>query len=208
MFSPPSFASSFERIAPEKFVSEAPILVRGVTGKSHSDWGKDNSNQRKIFTFTDFEVQEVLKGKVSQNRIVLQELGGEADGVGLQIEGAAQFNPDENIIIALAPTPTEGTYRVYGMTLGKITIDDPSNPKSSLQGLLVSQNPIDLGELKRIIKNPTQEKPITTLSVAPGAVPTPEVVEKDENSSFSAVLVALLLLIIISAGTWMISRKK
>jgi len=71
-------------------------------------------------------VQEVLKGNLTQRRIVLKQPGGEFGNRGTLVFGAPQFKVGENVVLYL-DTWRDGSLRVHQMSLGKFSIiDDPS----------------------------------------------------------------------------------
>ena len=118
----------FERPFPET-VKEAPLVARGKTGASISRWAELNGGGRRIYTYTEFQVEEVLKGSLNGARnIFVRELGGEIDGVGMQVSGTAQFRPGEDVVVFLGDRVTstatsEIVYEMHGMMMGKYNVD-------------------------------------------------------------------------------------
>ena len=103
-------------------VQEATFIVRGHARSSHSDWGH-GSNQRTIFTYTDFEVTENLKGKTHSDRIVLRQPGGSKDDIEMAVPGTAAFSPGEEVVVTLAQAdPSDGAYDVLNFTAGKYNV--------------------------------------------------------------------------------------
>jgi hypothetical protein len=56
-------------------------------------------------------------------------MGGEKDGIGLQIAGTAQFSPGEDVVLTLGEKNSDGSYDLRGMMTGKfgITRDQSGN---------------------------------------------------------------------------------
>src|SRR5689334_6400670 len=77
----PSFATTFYAQPFPETVQQAPIIVRGKTGASYADWSKTGEN-KNIYTYTDLQMTEVLKGKQIGPSILIREMGGQKDGVG------------------------------------------------------------------------------------------------------------------------------
>jgi hypothetical protein len=124
----PVWATSFiSRPLPET-TQKTPTLVRGKIGSSYSDWVKMPEGGRRIYTFYELQVTEVFKGDPKPGKsIQIRELGGEKDGIGLQIAGTAQFSPGEDVVVTLGEKNPDGTYDLRGLMTGKFGIEkDPS----------------------------------------------------------------------------------
>lgn len=120
------WATTFANRPLGSVVQEANLIVRGTTGSSASDWGKGEF-KGSIYTYTDFEVTEVLKdttGKLSEGkRIVLKQPGGEKDGVEMSVAATAVFQPGEDVVLTLsAPDPSDESYMVLNLTAGKYNV--------------------------------------------------------------------------------------
>jgi hypothetical protein len=82
-------------------------------------------DQDRIFTYTSLKIREVLKGKLTERKIVIKEQGGIVGDRGSVVFGTPQFTPDEEVILYLVTWP-DGSFHVYQMFLGKFSIvDDP-----------------------------------------------------------------------------------
>ena len=193
-------------MSPSDFFSKAPVVVRVVAKKSEVRWGKDEQSQKKLFTYTDFEVLESLKGNVTTPSIVARELGGELDGIGLSVPGAAHFESDQEYVVSLAATTEDGVYRVFALSQGVLEVRNDEGRKT-VQGILTSQESVDFEKIKASIK--TTNQPNTTLINKPAeASPVNQKSEeKSPEPSNSPSLWIWICLIIVGAGTWMIFRK-
>lgn len=115
-------ATSFiERPFPDRVYS-APVIVHGVIGKTWADWANSEDGTRRIYTFYEFDVKETIKGGELPRLITLRELGGEKDGVGMRVEGSAEFVADEDVILFLNHINKDGTFDIWGMMMGKFTL--------------------------------------------------------------------------------------
>jgi Putative Ig domain/Matrixin/Ig-like domain from next to BRCA1 gene/FG-GAP-like repeat len=92
-----------------------------VTGKILNIESSYDTQQDRIYTYVTVKVQEVLKGEISERRIVLKELGGQVGDRGLTIWGNPQFKRDERVLLYL-DTWKDGSLRTYQMVLGKFTV--------------------------------------------------------------------------------------
>lgn len=109
----------------EEWVDRAPLVVRGVTGDKHADWYQEpEGDSRRIYTYTEFTVSEVLKGQDLQNGqvISLREMGGESGGVGLEVPGSASFKRGEDVVVFLSIRSPDGSYPMHGMMMGKMNV--------------------------------------------------------------------------------------
>jgi hypothetical protein len=121
----PSTGTTFLQVPFEQIVEDAPIMVRGIAQESTTDWGVAIDGTRRIYTYTPIEVDEWLKGQAwgGGSSILVREMGGEKDGVGLKISGTAHFKRGEEVVLTLGkPLDDLNNRRVYdvrGMMMGK-----------------------------------------------------------------------------------------
>lgn len=79
-----------------------------------------------VYTFITLRVQEVLKGTITERRIVLKELGGEYGSLATVVFGRPEFNLGERVVVYL-DTRSDGSLRTHQMFLGKFSIiTDPA----------------------------------------------------------------------------------
>src|SRR5581483_8263102 len=89
----------------------------------------------RIYTMWDFEVAEVFKGSVNGDKsVVISELGGVKDGVGMQISGKAQFVAGEDVVVMLNNRSGDGSYDLRGIMMGKLNVKQDSNGNDYLVG--------------------------------------------------------------------------
>lgn len=95
-----------------------PVVVRGTVARSVAGW---DDERRRIWTWTEVVVTDRLKGKVGRVVLVKQP-GGEVDGLGQAVAGAAKFREGEDCLLFLDAAPDEpGAYRVSGLAAGKVS---------------------------------------------------------------------------------------
>ena len=132
----PAGATSFlERPFPDS-VQDAPVIVHGTVGPTMTDWGHERDGGRRIFTYWEVEVVEVLKGSAESAGSILRmrEMGGEKDGTGMQVSGAATFSTGEDVVVFLDDKNSEGSYDVFGMMMGKYVLKKDADGQSILSG--------------------------------------------------------------------------
>ncbi|MFZ9596617.1 MAG: hypothetical protein ACO3A2_11140 [Bdellovibrionia bacterium] len=138
-----SFATSFYPQPFDQTVQEAPLIIRGKTGDHSADWSKDSEGVNRIYTFYELKITEVIKTpkKLQLNAngtLLMREMGGEKDGIGLHIPGVSQFQKNEDVVVFLNPTSDSGVFDVHGMAMGKYSIETDAQGRETLSGMGVS----------------------------------------------------------------------
>jgi hypothetical protein len=82
--------------------------------------GFDEQHTR-IYTYVTLKVQEVLKGQITERKIVIKELGGQVGDRISVIYGNPHFTRGERVLLYL-DTWKDGSLRTYQMFLGKFSI--------------------------------------------------------------------------------------
>jgi hypothetical protein len=114
-------ATIVEAMTTAKMTSRADLIVRGQVVAQKSQW--DDSHGR-IFTDVTLQVAETYKG-AQQKTIVIRNLGGVVDGIGMRTIGEVQFGGREEVFVFLRQTAMGSTIPIYqtiGMAQGKMTI--------------------------------------------------------------------------------------
>ncbi len=101
----------------EEMARRAPLIVRGHVTRSLASW---DDGKRTIWTWTEIAVTDPIKGKPGAVVLIKSE-GGEVEGIGQAVSGAATFREGEDCVVFLSPAPNEkNTYMVAGMSAGKV----------------------------------------------------------------------------------------
>lgn len=136
IYSSSLWATTFVNRSLNEVVQEAAVIVRGIAGTSHSEW--DKSHER-IFTYTNFNITEVLRGKLQEKSILLRQPGGSRDGMNMFVPGTAGFEQGEEVVVLLADRDSEdNSYDVPGFTTGKYLVERDSNGETVLVNSLGS----------------------------------------------------------------------
>lgn len=131
-----SHATTFVPIPLTNQVAESDTVVRGKIGTSYSDYGSRNDGGRGIYTFYHLQVNEVLKGDISpSSSVLIREMGGEVNGVGMQVAGSAHFDPGEDVVVFMGAKNPDGSYEVKGLSSGKYNIQTQADGTENLLGL-------------------------------------------------------------------------
>lgn len=134
-------ATTFDIRPFEETVADTPILVRGRTGMSYAQWAMATDGTQKIFTYTELELTEVLKGDIPHptTSLMMRSLGGSKDGTSLEVPGSARFNKKEDVVVFLNPVNPDGSHDVKGMMLGKLEIRTDEQGQEYLSGGALSR---------------------------------------------------------------------
>lgn len=135
VFLPQAPATSFfERPFPES-VKEAPVIVRGRVGAKKADWVLGSDGSKRIYTFWELRIDELIKGDTSsKTSLLMRELGGEKDGVGMQVAGTADFSRGEDVVVFLGLQNDDGSHDLRGMMMSKFTIRRRDDGREILEG--------------------------------------------------------------------------
>ena len=97
-------------------------VVHGKVTKTESRWSGDH---KRIVPDVWVDVAEFLKGKGNKT-VVVQQPGGEVDGIGQRVSGLASFSEGEEVVLFLERQGTE-RYRLAGMAQGKFRVERSSD---------------------------------------------------------------------------------
>lgn len=173
------FATSFINRPFPEIVQDAPVILRGKVLKTYSDWGKGPDGGRRIYTFAEIDVREVFKGSVQPNSVVIREIGGEKDGVGMQVSGASQFSQGEDIVVMLSDKNEEGSFSVRGLMMGKFNVEHPNSGEEFLTGPGLRGRQIDTDGQKKVLLQELRDIIRSQPSAPPDSVNT------EKSTSFS-----------------------
>lgn len=121
-------------------VNETPVIVRGQIENQNTDWVKTSEGIKQIYTIYDLKITEVFKSKGNLSNkdkdktIQIRELGGEKDGIGLEISGVAHFDMGEDVVVMLKDVNSDGSYDVSGMMMGKYNLKKDDSGQEILIG--------------------------------------------------------------------------
>jgi|GEM_PF-656775 len=183
LLSTPCLATSFIDQPFPDTIQDAPVIVRGKIGKRSVNWGTAADGGKQIYTFNDLDIEEVLKGQIEQKSIVIRELGGEKDGIGMHVAGASHFNVGEDVMVLLSEQNSEGSYNVRGLMMGKYNVERDATGTEYLIGPGISADetfdkkndsphPWTLDALRQVIRvqqKNEKENQTTTQNISPSS---------------------------------------
>jgi len=106
-------ASILRYLSLEEQCDQAEVIVVAAATSQSSSWAE---NSRRIYTDTNFEVGQTVKGEVG-GVITMRQLGGQVGDVAQVVAGSPVFVPGESYVLFLDPRP-DGKYRVVGFSQG------------------------------------------------------------------------------------------
>lgn len=102
-------------------LAASPVVVVGRIASLSSAWDLESGT---LVTFVDVTVEQRLRGASVPDRIVLKQLGGERDGLGLWIAGQARFLAGERALLFLSVSPRDRTLHTTALGAGRQPADD------------------------------------------------------------------------------------
>jgi hypothetical protein len=104
--------------------SSTVIATARVTSLTSADDGV------AIYTYVTLQVAEILKGSAPEGRLVVKQIGGSIDGIGLHVDGQARFSVGDDVLVFLAVRPRDRTLYTVGLAGGAWQLS-PGAPSAS-----------------------------------------------------------------------------
>ena len=111
------FSLTLRRTTLEKLQRNTDLVIYGSVLATHSAW---DEKHEFIWTESEVEINDVLKGSWTLNRITISQLGGRIGDTGLEVPGVELLAPGDEVILFVRRF--RGRYRIESMELGKFTI--------------------------------------------------------------------------------------
>ncbi|MCI4626877.1 MAG: hypothetical protein L3V56_13105 [Candidatus Magnetoovum sp. WYHC-5] len=117
-------------LSTEDMTMEAQIVIIGTAQQVEPKW---TVNQGAIYTEVQVNVEEVIKGKLDTDTVVVTYLGGEIGDLGFRVSDTPTIEKGENILLFLKPdtnnqnvrsTTIKNTFQIVGSAQGKYSIDN------------------------------------------------------------------------------------
>jgi len=98
-------------------LGSSPIVVHARVAATQSAWDRPTGT---IVTYVELDVLEDLGGAGVPARLVLKQLGGEVNGLGLWIADQATFRAGEDALLYLSINPSDRTLHTTALDRGKV----------------------------------------------------------------------------------------
>lgn len=113
-------ATIVKQLSVADMTRRADVIVQGTVVRQSAAWDEAHA---RIYTITEIQVAEALKGGAAPGAIVaVRQLGGVADGIVQSIPGNARFAAAEEVLVFLDRDETLPWHYVIGMAQGKYTV--------------------------------------------------------------------------------------
>lgn len=99
-------------------LSSSPVVVHARVAATQSAWDRPTGT---IVTYVELDVLEDLGGADVPARLVLKQLGGEVEGLGLWIGDQASFRTGEEALLYLSISRADRTLHTTALDRGKVT---------------------------------------------------------------------------------------
>jgi len=139
---PESFATSFQAVPFEETVRDAPVIARGKVTMQYAEWAVVASGAKRIYTYIELQPVTFLKAPTSwagKARLMVREIGGQKDGMGMQVPGSAKFNIGEEVVVFASDLAhPDGALDLRGLMLSKLKVKTNEAGEETLAGPAIS----------------------------------------------------------------------
>lgn len=112
-------ATTMIRFSTEELTVTSELVAEGTVTEIDSRF---HTEHEYIYTYVTIDVAQVLKGSSTSSSIVLEELGGTANGMHVRVPGAPEFEVGERVIVFTEWKDNTGHYRTVAMAQGKFSV--------------------------------------------------------------------------------------
>lgn len=116
-------AATFDRVTDRDLYDRADLIVVATVIDSTA-----RAEGRDVFTDSRLRVEEVVKGQLAGDEVVITQLGGYANGRGIAISGSAVYTKGERVLTFLRQQP-DGSYVTAYMGLGRFRFTEAENSR-------------------------------------------------------------------------------
>jgi hypothetical protein len=135
-------ATSFQAVPFEQTVQGAPVVARGQVASQYVEWATARNGSRRLYTYIELQPLQFYKAPaswLSKTRLLVREMGGEKDGVGMMVPGSAQFKVGEDVVVFVGDQAhTDGAYDLMGLMLSKLKVTTGEGGEERLSGPAIS----------------------------------------------------------------------
>ncbi len=110
-------ATTIRSFSLSEMVQESAAVIQGKILNQTPRWKHDKS---AIYTDSTIRVVKTYKGRVTQDTIVVRQLGGIIDGMEMSVVGTARLQAGENVVLFLRTNGKK--YFLVGMAQGKYAV--------------------------------------------------------------------------------------
>ncbi len=112
-------ASNGPKWSDEQLIGFSNVILTGRVVDITSGW---DTSVNSIYTYVHVDVDDVLKGAMSSQRVIVKQLGGVVGDVGLAVSDQPAFVIGEDVLLFLEIRPRDGTLYTSALWQGKWNI--------------------------------------------------------------------------------------
>lgn len=135
-------ATSFQAIPFEETVQDAPVVARGRVSMQYVEWATLSNGAKRLYTYIELQPLTLLKAPADwagKNRLIVREIGGQKDGVGMSVPGSAKFSIGEEVVVFVSDAAEpDGSYDLRGLMLSKLIVKESEDGQEELLGPAIS----------------------------------------------------------------------
>ncbi len=145
-------ASDLPRLSFNEMTDSSELVVSGTVTRTWADWDPDH---KYIWTHYELAVSATHKGMAGQT-VDIAEPGGQVNGMGMSISGAAGYAVGEKVLVFLSRMPN-GYLRTAGLGQGKYLLDSIGNVhgqtlfKSDASGAIRSLDGMSASQVRQLV---------------------------------------------------------
>jgi hypothetical protein len=114
-------ATTLLKVNLEELTNRADLIVMGVAQESLCQW---DAERKRIYTYSRFVVDKVIKGDEKISEVVVKIPGGELDGVAMEVPETAEITEAGEYILFLYSNVEKHMSNVVGWRQGQFTIEN------------------------------------------------------------------------------------
>lgn len=112
----------------QEMTLKASRIVRAKVVKKVSQW---EPKEKRIYTYITLVVLDPLKGATGAQELVIRQMGGTANGIGMHVPGSATFTIGEEVVVFLETIRQQPKFHhVMGMAMGKFKVVEDAKTKA------------------------------------------------------------------------------
>jgi hypothetical protein len=137
-------ASDLPRLSFNEMTDSSELVVSGTVTRTWADWDSDH---KYVWTHYELAVSATHKGATGRT-VDIAEPGGQVNGVGMSISGAAGYGVGENVLVFLSRMPN-GYLRTAGFGQGKYIVDSTGR----LHGAVRTIDGLTVGQVSQLVRS-------------------------------------------------------
>ena len=121
-FVPFSLSADMIALSTEELTKLSENVIVGKVEKTVAQWSEDG---KMIITRATIQINNVIRGNLNKNKIIVEYLGGEIGDIGLKVSDVSSLKAGEEVILFLTRKnlKDDSVFKIAGEAQGHYTID-------------------------------------------------------------------------------------